>query len=304
MANALIKAMGIVAATAVVLAGGVNAYLAYVVLPVPEGEAIAPVAPDAPSEAEAGGAGEPQVAAVERRTEADYLRDILGRNIFDHENVGFTVSQGAPGEEGVVITDLNATLHGTIVAEPESFSAAWVSIEGGQSNYPYGIGQKILDAEIIAIEKDRIQLRRGDGREESLVAGGEAPKSTKTQSTASTDGGDGDVQKVSDTEFVVSREMLDAQLADMGSLSKMGRALLHRGPDGEYDGYRLSAIRRGTLADKLGIRNGDVIHSVNGMELNSVQGAMQALQALQSEGSLKFEVTRRGQPVSLNYDIQ
>jgi type II secretory pathway component PulC len=40
------------------------------------------------------------------------------------------------------------------------------------------------------------------------------------------------------------------------------------------------------------------------MDLNSVQGAMQALQTLQSENSLKFEVTRRGQPVALNYVVE
>ena len=92
------------------------------------------------------------------------------------------------------------------------------------------------------------------------------------------------------------------------SLSKLARALLHRGPDGEYDGYRLSAIRRGSLADKLGIRNGDIIHSVNGTTLNSVQGAMAAFQSLSggtSPGSgFKFEVTRRGQPVTLSYSVR
>jgi general secretion pathway protein C len=84
----------------------------------------------------------------------------------------------------------------------------------------------------------------------------------------------------------------------------MGRALLHRGPDGQFDGYRLSAIRRNTLADKLGIKNGDVIHSVNGKSLNSMSAAMDAYQTLTSENEFSFEVTRRGEKLSLGYDVQ
>ena len=112
------------------------------------------------------------------------------------------------------------------------------------------------------------------------------------------------IEKVSDTEFIVPRDLLDKQLADLEGLSQMGRALLHRGPDGEFDGYRLSAIRRGSLPDQLGIRNGDVIHSVNDMPLSSVQGAMTAFQTLQNESGFSFEVTRRGQTVSMGYQVK
>ncbi len=298
----LIMAFGVLTAAAAVTAVGVNLFLAKQVFMVPEGEG-----PDAPAEQTEGApvvsstGGSAAVASSSRRSEKAYLDAIMGRNIFDHENVGVTASTDGEGA-GVAVTDLKVTLTGTMVAEPASFSAAFIIKEGEDSFYAYGIGQKIMDAEVVEILKDRVRLKRADGAEEWLVVGSE--EAPTTRSTASAGGEEGEVEKVSDTEFVVSRDMLDAQLNDLSGLSKMGRALLHRGPDGEYDGYRLSAIRRGTLADKLGIRNGDVVHSVNGMELNSVQGAMQALQALQSEDALKFEVTRRGQRMTLSYDIQ
>ena len=112
------------------------------------------------------------------------------------------------------------------------------------------------------------------------------------------------VQQISETQFVVPRALIDSNLKDLDALSKLGRALLHRGPDGEYDGYRLSAIRRSSLGDQLGIRNGDVIHAVNGQSLDSVQNAMGAFQTMNSSNKFSFEVTRRGQTMTLNYDVR
>ena len=58
------------------------------------------------------------------------------------------------------------------------------------------------------------------------------------------------------------------------------------------------------LGEKLGIRNGDIVHAVNGQALTSMQGAMSAYTSLQSESSFSFEVTRRGQKMKLDYSVQ
>ena len=101
----------------------------------------------------------------------------------------------------------------------------------------------------------------------------------------------------------VSKDVFDKYINDLEGISRMGRALLHRGPDGEFDGYRLSAIRRNTLADQLGIKNGDIIHAVNGQSLNSVQSAMNAYNTLRTDSSFCFEISRRGSPTELCYEV-
>lgn len=257
---------------------------------------------DDPFGAPSAGATPSRMSMGRALTEKQYIDGILGRNIFDKSKIG-VVDSSASAEEDGGVSDLNVTLKGTVVATPASFSAAFILEEGKQSAYPYGIGQKVLDAEILEIQEDRIRVRRGSGNEEWLTLSDEEPKKA-TSSKSTEPAGDGEVEKISENEFTVERSMLEKHLDDLEGLSRMGRALLHRGPDGEFDGYRLSAIRRGSLPDKLGIRNGDIIHSVNGMDLNSVQGAMQALNALQSENSLDFKVTRRGQPVDLKYSVR
>jgi len=96
---------------------------------------------------------------------------------------------------------------------------------------------------------------------------------------------------------------LDQLLEDPEALSKMGRALLHRGPDGDFDGYRLSGIRRGSPPDLLGFENGDIVHELNGHPLTSMEEAMEAYHALRGATGLDATVTRRGERIQLRIDL-
>jgi len=251
----------------------------------------------------------PPARAPRVQSESEYIHQILVRNIFDAAFID-TYSPKKPGEEddGVEeLTDLRVTLLGTVVAIPEQFSSALIATEGSERPYGYGIGDRIEDAEIVRIEQKLVHLRRGNGQIELLKLSAEPEEPSTRRTTAATTEapkGEGGIEQVSETSFVVDRSLLEKHLQDLEGLSRLGRALLHRGPDGEFDGYRLSAIRRGTVVDQLGIKNGDIIHSVNGQPLNSVQGAMNAYQNLMNESSFTFEVTRRGQRMTMEYQVR
>lgn len=254
----------------------------------------------------------PTPAASPARTpralsESEYIHQILVRNIFDAAFID-SYSPRKPGEDGGVeeLTDLRVTLLGTVVAVPEEYSSALIAMEGGERPHGYGIGDRIEDAEIIRIEPKLVHLRRGNGSIEllKLTDGPDKPATRTTTASTEAPKGEGGIEQISETSFVVDRALLEKHLSDLDGLSRLGRALLHRGPDGEFDGYRLSAIRRGTVVDQLGIKNGDIIHSVNGQPLNSVQGAMSAYQNLMNESSFTFEVTRRGQRMTMEYQVR
>lgn len=234
-----------------------------------------------------------------KQTEAQYVAGILGRNIFDPEAIGKEDAAGGGG--GPV--DLRFKLRGTIVVTPEVYSAAFIEEEGKNVVLAYGIGQTVGNAEIVAIERDRVLIRRGSNEEWVSIGGGKEEAAREPGGEESPVNGEGVTQE-SETRFTIERSVLDAKLADLAALQKEARALLHRGPDGEYDGYRLSAIRRGSMLDQIGVRNGDIVHSVNDLGLNSVDGALKALDQLKGQSALKVQVTRRGQPVTLEYDVK
>lgn len=244
-------------------------------------------------------------AATRKTSDDQYLRTILCRNLFDPSKVGecdFEKKTVASNDDAK--TDLSVTLLGTLVAEPASYSSALILEEGQERAVGYSISDRIKDAEIIAIEKKLVRFRRGDGREEVLRMDEDAPPPPKAKASSGAEKEGDEVEKLGENEFAIDSDVLDKHLSDLEGLSKMGRALLHRGPDGEFDGYRLSAIRRNTIADKLGIRNGDIVHSVNGKPLNSMTSAMDAYNTLQNEKGFTFEVTRRGQKMTMKYQVR
>lgn len=270
----------------------------------PEGaEAPAPNAGGDDAGPKAATPARPTVAA--RTSDREYLKTILCRNLFDSKLVGeceFDVKANAGPSEA--ITDLKVTLLGTLVAVPSTFSSALIVEEGEERAVGYSLNDKIRDAEIIAIESKLVRLRRGDGREEVLTMDGDEPPAPKPEAEDTEEKGDDEVRELGENHFEIDSETLDKYLSDLEGISRLGRALLHRGPDGEYDGYRLSAIRRNTIADKLGIRNGDIVHAVNGKPLDSMASAMEAFNTMRSEKNFSFEVTRRGKKETMTYDVK
>jgi type II secretion system protein C len=295
----------LIGAGAFVAAFGVNTVIGSLVAP---DETVAGAAGDL--EGLGGSAPQAQMSSnrsgPRAKSEQVYLDGILCRNVFDPESISDCqdrVKSNRGGGSGAM-SDLPVTLVGTMVADPAEYSVAFIR-EDGKETGSFGISDSLLDAVIIGIEQDRVKVRRSN-RSEEFITMDEERREKKPERRASSNADDDEegIEKVGENKFVVSRDLLDKYINDIESISRMGRALLHRGPDGEFDGYRLSAIRRNTLADKLGIRNGDVVHSVNGQSLNSVQSAMEAYQTMTSENAFSFEVTRRGQKVDLDYSVE
>ena len=202
-------------------------------------------------------------------------------------------------------TDLRVVLLATLVAEPEVYSSALIAEDGRDAHaLGYGLGDWLLDeAEIIGIEQKQVKLRRKDGEIEYLAMEEEAPKRS-TRPSKKTDSDEEDGITKDGEKIIVERSVVDDAMNNIDSLASKIRVVPHKGSDGEIDGYRLSAIRRGSLFDKLGIKNGDVVHAVNGMALTSTDGAFSAYQTLQNESSFSFDVTRRNQRSTFEYEIR
>ena len=296
MNRTLILRFAIVSFLAVGAGMGVNTVVGAVIRP--DGEvAAAPalVASGSPSPA----ARPPRAKSAEQ-----YLETVMGKNIFDKAAREAWAARAPGGGPAAAATegpsDLRVTLLGTVVAEPAAYSSALILEDGKPNAVGYGIGDKIYDREVVAIEPKRVTLKRGEALEYLTMDKEQRPP---TPGVAAAEPSEDGVEQVGDNKWSVPRSLLDKYIGDLGAASKLGRALLHRGPDGNYDGYRLSAIRSGSLADQLGIKNGDVVHSVNGQSLDSMQAAMGAYNTMQNESNFCIDVTRRGEKQTLCYDV-
>ena len=258
----------------------------------------------------AGGGGAESSGGVASRSRRalslrSFLRPIQQRNIFDSSNVGLGPSEGDLEEAGRK-SDLDLALLATLVSDvPAASSALIKGDEKDARAYGYAIGDRVTaDAEIVDIRPRRVILRRDDGTVEYLSMEGDKELTKHGGSKSGDKDADSGITKLTETSFAVESWFMEEQMQNLDALIAKVRAVPHKGEDGQVDGYRLSAIRRGSMLDKLGIKNGDIVHGVNGTGLTSTSGAMGAFQALQSESNFSFDLTRRRQKVSMDYEIR
>ncbi|MEO0603074.1 MAG: hypothetical protein AAF211_16665, partial [Myxococcota bacterium] len=157
----------------------------------------------------------------------------------------------------------------------------------------YAIGSRFHGWRVVRIERSRIQLRHDDGARAWFEIGStEGPRSEST-------GPELDAVEVPGFHYAVGPELLKSEMASEPTF----RALIHRGVDGEIDGFRLSGIRSSSLAARLHLENGDIVHAVDGQPLAEIVTGSEVLTRLGETGSVCMSVTRRREPLQICYHL-
>ncbi len=73
---------------------------------------------------------------------------------------------------------------------------------------------------------------------------------------------------------------------------------------GSIHGFNLTEIVPNSVYSKLGFENGDVVTTINGVELNDAARAIQTLNSLRSENNVEIAVIRNGLPIVLKVNIE
>ncbi len=330
--------LGVVAFVSAGLAIALNVVLASKIAP-PEGaELVELSAPDGGGDAAAAAGADEAEANGDRgggkkprgnRTASldSYMKPIMDRSLFDSSKVGSsgTGIAGADGEEQEA-TDLGATLiltsaapllndRGEHLYEGERplydarFSTALILEEGDDAvAQVYLVGDELGDSRIDEIARRRVYVIRGNGAREYLEIGGAKPKKKKSSGKSEgkkkrgrIDWSEG-VTKLSDTHYQVDRSSIENALANLDRLSRDARVVPNF-VDGKSNGFKVFGIKRNSAYKTLGLKNNDVITGVNGMELTSPDKALEVYSKLQNESSISLEIVRKGDPVTMEYDI-
>lgn len=204
-----------------------------------------------------------------------------------------------------VVTQLKLKLWGTALFQTGS-SYSIIEDLGARKQGVYGVNATVPGgATVKAIEWDRVILAH-NGKDEILklektttVPGAARPAPA---APAAPDAGGG-IQQTAENTYVVPRSEVDSALENMSQLFTQIRAVPHF-EGGQSVGFRLFAIRRGSLFDRIGLKNGDIIRSINGNEMNDPSKAVTLLQELRDAANLDVDITRNQQPTKLNYSVQ
>ncbi len=217
--------------------------------------------------------------------------------------------------EPVKITDLRLKLWG-VALRGEDNSYCIIEEEKLREQGVYKVGAEVPGGAVVkSVEWDRVILTVA-GKDEILeledgMTGGAltspAPFSPAVRGAASAAAAAmppvQGVEVISDTEYVVDRKEVDNALENMSQLFTQIRAVPHF-EGGEATGFRLFAIRRGSLFDKIGLKNGDIIRNINGQVMNDPTRALALLEQLREAKDLTVAVTRNRKDQTINYTVR
>ena len=191
-------------------------------------------------------------------------------------------------------SSLNLKLLGTVVNEKGSSWAIIQDLDLDRQDM-VNVGSVVAGARVLSIAKDRVVLSF-NGKEETLLLGAEGSRPASTR--------DAQAPKESATStYVVDRQTLQENLDNLPSLLMQARAEMYF-REGKPEGFQLSQIEKGSILRSVGFQDGDVIQSVNGKNVRSLEDAIALYQELGGRDSFTIGILRGEKPRTLHVKIR
>ncbi|MHB8908376.1 MAG: type II secretion system protein N [Syntrophales bacterium] len=237
-----------------------------------------------------------RTAAVSVREPVDAYRVIPERNLFGTTTKAVTEKQTAatPVSQDVALL---IDLRGTVAGGPK-YGFAIVEEKGTKKQRLVKVGDLVAGARIVRIKRNAIDLLvNGQERMLKMVETNEGPivpsQPAAAVTTAVPKGG----------IITVSRAEIDAGLQDMGTMLRQAQIRPYFNA-GVPEGFLISNIRPGSLYQKMGALDGDIIQEVNGRPIRTADDVMGLLNTIKAGSSMSMTIKRRGTQETLNYQFQ
>jgi general secretion pathway protein C len=153
--------------------------------------------------------------------------------------------------------------------------------------------------EVADIQRNGILVRQGNQQEflplSTGLEGAPTPQMVSTGPTAALAGGQ--IKKVLD------RREVEQALNDLPKLLSQARAAPVLA-NGAITGFRLDYIAPSSFYEKIGLRYGDILKQVNGVEIKDPGTMLSLFQQLRNESSVKLDILRNNQRTTMMFDIR
>lgn len=259
------------------------AKLTWALIPVPEAARWQPPppAPMAPR------AADPAAAGIDKLLAADL----------------FGSYEADPAAEGNIEdapdTRLSLTLLGILAGEDRQ-SRALIGTSNGEEK-PYAIGDNVVSGvKLQSIFPDRVILSRA-GKLETLRLNKDAPTSAQAVAARNASAAASAPQTDANTAQMLSqiREQIMSDPTKASNYLRVQPATV----GGQQRGYRIYPGREREAFQQLGLRPGDLVTAVNGVQLDDNQKALQLLGQLSQANAISLTIERGGQVQNLNVTL-
>jgi general secretion pathway protein C len=267
-----------------------------------------------------------EISEVAKAHPEDYYGPIIERNIFDSRNLIAPEDTAAFGPnrflnipEGVAVkSNLPFTLIGTVVYPKPEDSACTIMDDKKVRGY-YKVGDPLQQVTIASIKRKRVEFLNSGvleyieipevalepNKPSTLVAGykGAAGGGGGPEGEGGAEGAEGatgseTIVTVDEGHYIVDRREVESAFDNLNNLLREARVI----PD--KTGFKFVAIKRNSIYSKLGLRRGDVLQRVNGVDIETPEKAFQVFQQLKNQNSITIDLIRNGTGKTIQYEIR
>ncbi|MBI4654077.1 MAG: hypothetical protein HY752_03690 [Nitrospirae bacterium] len=157
----------------------------------------------------------------------------------------------------------------------------------GKNVYDYGI--------LTRIERGWVELKQGANTYKIQLTDTTQIIESKTQNTS--------IHKIGEKEYILDQRRVQLALNNPEQILTDTRFMPNI-KDGKHEGFTLSEVKPGGLYESLGLRNGDVLLRVNGLEISNPEIAVQAMSALKGMDRVTLDITRSNTKMTMTYQIR
>jgi len=202
-------------------------------------------------------------------------------------------------------TTLALVLKGIITMEPMQRALAVITEKGKKEEEKlYGVGDTVPGNAVISeIYADRIILRRGGVFETLVIEQDEQAGLTRNDESDLAINADEAIVNLGDgVHWEVDNSYLTERLNDLPALAREIGVEVYE-EDNVQKGYRLISARGSKLLRDLGLQPGDILHEVNGIKLDTIQGGLSAYERIRNADEIRLVISRNGRRETRIYDV-
>lgn len=233
-----------------------------------------------------------------QREPADAYAVIPQRNLFGSTekavaNKKLDAAAPVDGPDLATLLEVKGTVAGT---GKDGF--AIIEEKGKNKQLLYKVGNVVAGAKVVKITRNAVTFLVGDKeRVLKMVNANQAPLLPPRPS------GPPAVSLRGAGPMIVSRSEVDASLKDLGTMLSQAQLRPYY-TDGVPDGFMITNIKPGSIYEKIGLTNGDIVQGTNDRPLVTADDMTALYNSMKAGTSLTLKIKRGSQQQNLQYVIQ
>lgn len=241
-----------------------------------------------------------------------YYAGMTERRIFGGagaRGAGAAVKPAAQSVDKLKPTTLNLRLIGTTVGTSDMETAVIEDTTKKTSNV-YKVGDKIartstveqiLEKEVVLItdgKREKLAFAESGGQTQPSAPRGSPPRGARPARMTRRPRPAG--RNPAGSTVVDRKEWEDKDVSELLGDSTVTPVY----KNGKVEGLQVTNIAQNEYAKKVGLREGDIVMSVNGVKIRSVDEAYELANRLQKASTLRVDILRGGRSVPLTFNLQ